>query len=271
MAAGAVADYTLAVLDGTNQPLVGLPVTVTFNGGTPATQQVTTGANGQATVRVTATTAGSAQISASASGIDAASRTVQILGTDAPLRISAPADNAVVDVNTSQTIRLLLKPNGVARAGVPVTVTATRGTFNSTPQSFATATTDANGEAIVSIASAAVGPSAVSATAVVDGTQLNTSSRVSFVSRVAAKIALSPDVSSLSVNAAGSTSSSTRARSPGSAGSKAGLGWWASRYRAMALESAITSEPSTNTGTWRWPDSRNKASWPKPGVTSTTV
>ena len=39
----------------------------------------------------------------------------------------------------------------------------------------------------------------------------------------------------------------------------------------MALESAITSEPSTNTGTWRWPDSRNKASWPKPGVTSTTV
>ena len=68
-----------------------------------------------------------------------------------------------------------------------------------------------------------------------------------------------------------SSSSSTRARSPGSAGSKAGLGWLASRYRAMALESAITSEPSTNTGTWRWPDSRNKASWPKPGVTSTTV
>jgi hypothetical protein len=210
LSAGAVADYTLAVLDGTNQPLVGLPVTVTFNGGTPASQQVTTGANGQASVRVTAATAGSSQISASALGIDAASRSVQILGTDSPLRISAPADNAVIDVNTAQTIRLLLKPNGVARVGVPVTVTATRGTFNGTAQSLATAITDANGEALVSIASAAVGPSAVSATAVVDGIQLTTSSRVSFVSRVAAKIALSPDVSSLSVNAAGSTSSSTR-------------------------------------------------------------
>jgi anthraniloyl-CoA monooxygenase len=39
----------------------------------------------------------------------------------------------------------------------------------------------------------------------------------------------------------------------------------------LAVESAITSEPSTSTGTWRWPERRNSSSCPRPGVTSTIV
>lgn len=211
LASGASADYSLAVLDGAGLGLSGVPVTVTFTGGTPASQQVTTATNGQATVKLTATGVGAALIEATANGVDKASRTVQLYGGSTPLRFIFPADNAQIDVNTSQIVRLQLKPNGVPLAGASVTVAATRGTLGPAPGStLTTLTTDANGEAVVSISSPSVGTSTLSAAAVVGGVQLSSATRLSFVSRLAEKIALSPDVAALSANAAGSSSSATR-------------------------------------------------------------
>jgi hypothetical protein len=208
LAVGAAADYTIAAANGSGTPLAGLPVTVAFSGGTPASSVVTTAANGQARVNLTGVTAGAGTISASAAGVDAVSSAVQVLGTDTPFRITSPADNAQVEVNTNQNVVVLLRENGVPAANRAVIVTATRGTVNGSTST--TANTNASGEATVVVRSTSAGQSTITATVFNAGTPSSVTSRVNFVSRTPAKITLSPDPTSIGANAAGSTSSTSR-------------------------------------------------------------
>lgn len=212
VAAGASADYTIAAVDAANVGVLDVPVTLTFDKGSVTPAAATTAANGQITVRVTAAagSSGAGTLTASALGL-APTKAINVLGSDTPFQIVAPSDNATVNVNTDQTVRVRFSRAGSTASGRTVTITATRGLFGSS--STTTVTTDANGEAVATIRSASAGASTLTAIIQADpatGEMLTTSSRLAFASRTAAKIALSPDPTSIGANAIGSSSSTSR-------------------------------------------------------------
>lgn len=210
---GASADYTIAVVDAANVGVSNVPVSLTFDRGTVTPATASTAPSGQVTVRVTAGSGGASgpgKLIASALGL-APEKSINVLGSDTPFQIVAPADNATVNVNTDQTVRVRFNGAGTSPAGKSVTISATRGLFGSA--STTTVTTDANGEAVATIRSGSAGASTLSAVITTDagtGASLTTSSRMSFVSRNASKIALSPDPTSIGANAIGSSSSTSR-------------------------------------------------------------
>jgi len=215
LAESASADYTIAVLDANNLPVAEVPVKLAFDKGTVTPATAVTATNGQVTVRVTAAAGGSTTgvLRAEALTSLAPTKSISVLGTDTPFQIVAPADNATVNVNTDQTVRVRFRSSdpAVSSAGRTVNLSATRGLFSG--QSFTSVVTDANGEASTTIGSTAAGSSTLTAVIIVDpaaGTSLTTSSRVSFVSRIPAKLALSPDPTSIGANAVGSSSSTSR-------------------------------------------------------------
>lgn len=205
---GGSGEYTVSAADGSGKAVQGLPVTVTFSGGTPASSTLTTGANGQAKVTVTGTKPGAAAVVATASGLDPANRSVNVLGNDAPFRVLSPSDGAEVQVNTDQLVVVQFRENGAPVPNRTVIVTTTRGTVNGAAS--VNVLTNANGEASVSVRSASAGQATVTATVFSAGTPNSVSSRINFVSRSPAKITLSPDPSSIGANSAGSSSSTSR-------------------------------------------------------------
>lgn len=206
---GASGEYVVSASDGAGAAVAGLPLTVTFSGGTPASSTLTTGSNGQAKVMLTGVSAGAGSIVASATGVDPATRPVTVVGADTPFRIASPADGAEVTVDTDQTVVIQIRENGVPAAGRSVVVTTTRGTVNGSTVS-ATVVTNANGEASALVRSSSAGQATVTATAFPGGVPNSVSSRINYVSRTPAKIALSLEPSSIGANAPGSTSSSSR-------------------------------------------------------------
>jgi hypothetical protein len=205
---GSSADYTIAALDGAGAAVANLPVTVTFPGGTPPTATVSTGANGQAKVALTGTTPGNTEVRARATGVDEVSRAITVLGSDTPFRVASPADGAEVNVNTDQALVVQLRENGVPVVGRPIVVATTRGTVNGGAN--ATVSTNANGEATVTVRSSSAGLSTITATVFNGSTSNSVTSRVNFVSRTPSKLSLSPDPTSISANAIGSSSSTSR-------------------------------------------------------------
>lgn len=208
LAVGASAEYTVAATDGSGAGIVGLPVRITFTGGTPATSDVVTAAGGQAKVTLTGTVAGAGRVAANAAGSDPVTLSVQVQGADTPFRVVSPADAAEVDVGASQSLVVQYRPNGAPVAGAAVTLSATRGTVNG--GSVATVATNASGEAAFTIRSMSAGTSTVTAVVGAGGSTLSTSSRLRFVSRVPASVSLSPDPTSIGANAPGSSSSTSR-------------------------------------------------------------
>jgi len=205
---GASAEYLVTASDGSAAGIAGLPVRIAFSGGTPATSDVVTAASGQAKVVLTGTVAGAATVTASAAGADPVALQVQVQGVDTPFRVASPADSTQVDVGTDQVLVVQYRPNGVPLAGASVTVSATRGTVNDA--SVATVATDDTGAARFTIRSASAGTSTVTAVVGASGETLTTSSRLRFVSRIPAKVSLSPDPTSIGANAVGSASSTSR-------------------------------------------------------------
>jgi hypothetical protein len=208
LAVGGTAEYTVVAVDGTGAGVAGLPVTVTFGGGTPASSSLTTGADGQAKVTLTGVTAGPGTVSATAAGIDPVSRAVTVLGSDTPFRVVSPADGTEVLVNTDQPITVQFREGGAPAAGRTLVLTTTRGTVNGA--SSANVVTNANGEATATVRSASAGQATITATVFAGGAPNSVSSRINYVSRTPSKITLSLDPSSIGANAPGSTSSTSR-------------------------------------------------------------
>lgn len=205
---GASADYTISALDGAGAPVANMPITVTFTGGTPASSSITTAANGQAKLALSGITPGNSAVIARTPGVNEVSRPVTVLGNDAPFRVSSPADGAEVTVNTDQPLVVQLRENGVPVVGRSVVIATSRGSVNGAGN--ATVQTNASGEVTVLLRSASAGASTITATTFNSGAPNSVSSRVNFVSRVASKLSLSPDPTSISANAPGSATSNSR-------------------------------------------------------------
>lgn len=158
-----VGTYNVTLTDSGGSGIVGKTVTVSSGAGTPSATSVTTDATGHATFSVTAATAGSQSVSVSALGITA-QQAVSVSGQS--FTFSAPADGTSVNLGATQQLTVHWTSNGTAQAGQAVNFAATRGTLTA-----ATATTNASGDAVVSISSTTSGPSVVSASA--SGVQAN--------------------------------------------------------------------------------------------------
>ena len=204
LASGATGDYTVTLLDSAGKAASGVAVALTTTSGSVSPASITTSTTGQGNFRLTAAVSGAATVSATATGLDPVTRTVQFVGSDTPFRIIVPADNATVDINTTQRVQVELRNNGAAVVAAPITLTTTRGLFSG--QSSVSGVTDASGRFAADLSSSGVGQANLTA---LSGSS-TTTSRINFVSRTPAKLSLSTDVSSLPVNTAGASSSSTR-------------------------------------------------------------
>lgn len=154
----------------TNSAGQGIPnTTVTLssaNGNTLSAPTLVTDANGRGSFTVKAAKGGTDTITASGLGL---TQTLSVAVSSQSFNISAPANGTKVTLGTSQTVTATWVNNGAPVVGQAVTFAATRGTLvPSTP-----VTTDANGNASVSISSTSAGPSIVQATGSGVSAQLN--------------------------------------------------------------------------------------------------
>ncbi len=172
---GTPANFTVTATDATSRPVAGMPITVTFSGGTPASTTVTSAANGQATVTLTGTTPGEAVIRASATGVDPQPLTVTVVGNDSPFRVIAPSE---AEVGTSQAVTVQYRQNGSPVAGQAIVVSTSRGTIDGQPS--VTRSTNASGEIVLTASSASAGQAEITAT-LAGAVAGSVSSRIAFV------------------------------------------------------------------------------------------
>jgi hypothetical protein len=161
---GASGTYNVSLTDSAGAGIAGTAVAITSTAGTPSASSVTTDTSGHATFTLGAATAGNQTVSVTALGITA-KQAVQVSGESfaftTPTPPVAPATSTPVNLGAVQTLVVHWTSNGVALpAGQTVNFAASRGTL-----SAASATTDASGNAQVTIQSAQSGPSVISATA----------------------------------------------------------------------------------------------------------
>ena len=176
-------------------------------GNTLSAPTVTTDVTGQASVDVTARVPGTDTIQVTALG---AMTTASLLISAANFILTAPAPAAQVPLNTPQAVTVHWDETGVNQAGQTINFFATRGNFAATPTCPAgttptiSTTTDANGNATVNVCSNNAGPAVISAAANVSP---GPSSQVSieFIATTAASLVLQASLTTLSVNAPGSS------------------------------------------------------------------
>ena len=176
-------------------PRLTLSLTSTLGNTLPAT--VLTDAAGQASISYKAINAGADTISVSGAGATA-SALMTISGTDENLAFVSPASGAAVGVGQPQQLTLLYLKSGVAQPNKMLNLAATIGSLGA-----ATVTTDANGNANVTIRSSFAGTSTVSAT--LAGGTLQATLAVSFVATTPATLVLQASPSALAPNASGGT------------------------------------------------------------------
>ncbi|NND60867.1 MAG: hypothetical protein HKN49_11430, partial [Gammaproteobacteria bacterium] len=178
------ATYTIVLVDGGGQGIPGVTVDVTSrDGNVLEASTLTTDATGQAQVQLTATQGGDDVITAT--GLDlSASRTITV--SDDNFAFKSPGENAEIDLGAVQVLTVEWLKDGVPQANEVVTFSTTRGEFvglAGPPQ----ITTNAAGEASISVSADNAGPAIVSAVA--DGgptTQLP----IEFVATVPASLEL---------------------------------------------------------------------------------
>ena len=157
LAQGDTAPYTIVLLDAAGSGLTGETVDVTSaNGNTLSAASLTTDVSGQAQVDVTAAVAGADTLTATALGIPG---TAPLNVSDDSFALTAPAADTEIILGVNQTVSLTWSVGGVAQANEIISFSATRGTLSS-----ATATTDAQGVATVTISSSNAGPALLTAT-----------------------------------------------------------------------------------------------------------
>jgi hypothetical protein len=153
---GSQGTYTVALVDaggnGIPNESVGL---ASAKGNTLSATTVTTDSTGQKTFTMTAVNGGTDTITATTLGLQA---TQSVVVSSQNFAFTAPAANAQVNLGVVTTLTVAWTANGVAQSGQTVNFSATRGTL-----SASSATTDAMGNASVTLTSATAGPSVISA------------------------------------------------------------------------------------------------------------
>ena len=194
----ATAAFDIVVTDSRNNVVAGVPVTVSSSLGNPVVPvgANTTDANGQVRFNYTARNPGTDALVFSAAGASVAPSPALVISGQNFAFIS-PVPSTTVAVNTAQPVRVRLE--GVTPlAGNVINFAATGGTLSSP-----SATTDASGEATVSVSSSSAGPITVQAT--VAGTATTTTLPLLVVSTVPSRLVLQVTPTALAPNTGGST------------------------------------------------------------------
>jgi hypothetical protein len=177
--------FTVALVDSGGAGIVGQQVTLTSANGNTIPGSVTTSSTGQATFTFTGTASGTDTITATALGQTA---TALITVSAQSFAFTAPAAGAQIPIGTNSTVTVKwTNGSGSPVAGHTISFAATRGTV-----SAATAPTQADGTATITIASTSAGPSTIQATT---DTNVTTTVLVDF-------IAITPNALSLQASPA---------------------------------------------------------------------
>ncbi len=179
---GSQGTYTIALA---NSGKVGIPntaVTLTSAAGnTLSAPQVTTGSNGQVTFTLTASKSGADTITATSLGLTA-TQAVAVSGQNFVFTTpAASASSTSVPLGTAQNLVVNWSSGGSPVVGQTVNFAATRGTLSS-----ATAVTDSQGNATVSITSGISGPATITASA----TAVSATTNLDFIATTPASINL---------------------------------------------------------------------------------
>ncbi len=158
------------------------------NKNTLSATTLTTDSTGRATFTLTATNGGTDTITASALGL---TQTLSVAVSTQSFTITSPAANTQVKLGAAQAITVTWLNNGAPVVGQAVTFAATRGTV--TPATAVT--TNASGQASVSISATGAGPSIVQAT----GTGVSAQLDIDFVATVPSQISVQAGPASVAV------------------------------------------------------------------------
>ena len=195
---GGSAQLILSVKDSAGVGLNGVPITMssskgnTFNPASP-----TTNASGEATVTVNAAVAGTDSITASALGATA-TNPLTVSGANFAFAAPSPAINSEILVNTNQTITVHWDEAGVPQIGKILNFSATRGAITC----VAACTTNASGDASVTLNSTTTGVSTV--TAAGPGGIPSNSLDLVFVTTTATSVSIQANTPTVAVNTGGS-------------------------------------------------------------------
>jgi hypothetical protein len=176
---GANGLFSVALTDSSGTGITGIPVTIaSSNKNTLSAGSITTDASGHGTFTLTAANSGADTVSASAMALKA----TQALTVSAQnFTFTSPAANTQVVLGASQVVSVNWTNNGAPVANQPVAFATTKGTL-----STASATTDANGNASVTISSTSSGPGVVTASNQAQGVSAQLT--LQFIATQAAKI-----------------------------------------------------------------------------------
>ncbi|AWL11772.1 hypothetical protein HMF8227_01294 [Saliniradius amylolyticus] len=189
----------ISLLDSDDKGIANQTVSLSAENGTLAESEVTTNTDGKATVVYTGTQAGLDTISAEA--LNASAEFEISVQRDNFRFVSLPSDNVPLGDNATVTIRW--EKDGSAFAGGSVTFLTSRGQFSSS-----TVTTDANGEASVSISSNNAGTASISAEGEdSEGNKVSVTGEVNFIATDADSIIV--DATPDSIGPDGQTSTIT--------------------------------------------------------------
>jgi hypothetical protein len=183
---GTQATYTVLLTNSAGRGISNTAVAVTSSAGnTLSAATVTTDFSGQATFRVTGAVAGSDTLRATALGL-VAQQAISV--SSQSFTFSAPAAAAKINLGASQSVQVTWLSGGTPQVGQTVTFSTTRGTLSASQ-----ATTDANGQASVTISSTTAGPAVIQAS----GTAVSAQVQVDFVATTPTQVNVQASPSSI--------------------------------------------------------------------------
>jgi hypothetical protein len=185
---GSQGTYSIALADAGKNAISGAAVTVASSAGnTLSSSTITTDSSGHGTFQLTATKSGTDTISVGALGLSAAQ---SVAVSNQLFTFTAPAANAQIALGQTATVTVNWTSSGQPVVNQVVTFSSTRGTL-----SAQTATTDASGNASVTVVATSAGPAIISATA----TGVTATQNVSFVATTANSIAVQASPSTITI------------------------------------------------------------------------
>jgi len=182
--------YTVSLIDSGDGGIAAQNISITSaQGNTLSASTVTTNSSGQATFTVTTTQPGNDTVTVTGLGLTASQNVA--VNADSFSMTTPAADGAEVALNTPQTITVRWLSSGSAVVGQSINFAATRGTL-----SAASATTNASGDATITVQSTSAGAATVTATAASATAQRT----IEFVASTAASIDVQPGIFTLAPN-----------------------------------------------------------------------
>jgi hypothetical protein len=189
---GQTGSYTLSLIDSSDHGIPGKPIVIASARGNALTAAtpLTTGFTGTATFTMNVTNPGNDTITATTLGLTA---TAPVAVNSDSFTFTTPAANAEVNINTNRTVTVRWLTSGAPVNGQRVDFATTRGTL-----SAAFATTNASGDATVTVSSPNAGLALVTATG--GGGIATANQPIEFVATTPATIVIQPDVFTLGPN-----------------------------------------------------------------------